>query len=418
MPTPLVTAVAALVAFLSAASTAWAAPQKMAFMPPPVDSSEAYDTTPRAPGSGVDYVQFARDRAAGAQHDGEPLAGELWIDPETITPGRPAILLMHGSIVDAVQCGSHGRGSMSSTAAEWAQRGYIVFNIDWRMAPPRSDVVKDPALRAADALMGTADYPGDCAPDFGVGADMRYAQASAQAAVVSLKEMLGQYAEQHPEDRAFAHASRNVAAIGHSLGGHLATRLALRSNPPSGDRPSDRIVAAVGTASVGDCTPRNSILDYRKIKVGNLTLETSSFPASRMWGSCDVVTPMADAAPIRLYNAVSAYRYWSWTWRWAATPSPFAGSGGWNPNLGWDGIVDARWPNETCGDVTAAGGDCKALRYQVADQFAHNKFPRASTEAQTNASLHSKVYGGTAAAPQATPDSIESLLRSVAVSRG
>lgn len=386
----------------------------MRFNAPPDQAGQSYDITPLPLGSndGVDYVEYARDTPDGYRYNGRALRADLWVDPDRVVPGRPAILLMHGSIVDAPACGNAGRVYMEGAARDWAQRGYIVLNIDWRMAAPSTDVVKDPALDSASMfsdVLNTSSYDGDCAPDRGVQEVLTQAQDSAQSAVKALKSMLSGYADNDPEARAFSLASNRVAAMGHSLGGHLATRLALRS---SGE--DDSVVAAAAFSSIGDCTPSSKVRDFSSISVMGLPLlRTSSFPNGRMWGDCEVVQPTATSAPVRLYNAVAANRYWLFQWRWSVTNSPLSGSGGWGPNMGWDGIVDARWPQETCNDVNAAKGSCGSYRYLSSSTAPHNSFPRGLAEATTGRSLKELVYGGSEVSPAAAPGTVEELLRSV-----
>lgn len=347
---------------------AWNAPDPSR----PSDKTGNRFTRPGDPSATTtDYVEYFRTVPQGRE-DGVPLRGDLLYDPEHVEPGLPAIVLIHGGMVRSDLCTPSRRWSQTMWALDFTARGYIVFMPDFPR--PKNDVQK--------GLIGWLLAPkarGDCAADDGWEPGAKAAQISLQLAVRSLKHQLRLFAEDHPDGpaaQAFDAASRKVVSFGGSSGGHLAARLALRSEDPSaapGDSPDRwlerRVAGAVGIGAIGECTRHNPLRNFSKV------YGMQAFPAPKLpFGSCGPLEPDAKDSPIRFFTGVVALK--GWDDRWYRMPSPLSGAPGWGRDLGWDTVVDARWPLRTCEDLTP--GTCTAETYLVPSSRAHFIFPHAT----------------------------------------
>lgn len=347
---------------------AWNAPDPAQ----PSDKTGNRFTRPGDPSATTtDYVEYFRTAPQGRE-DGVPLRGDLLYDPERVEPGLPAVVLIHGGMVRSDLCTPSRRWSQTMWARDFTARGYIVFMPDFPR--PKNDVQK--------GLIGWLLAPkaaGDCAADDGWEPGAKAAQISLQLSVRSLKAQLQAFAEDHPGGpaaQAFSAASRKVVTFGGSSGGHLAARLALRSEDASAE-PGDssarwlerRVAGAVGIGAIGECTRNNPLRNFSKV------YGMQAFPAPKLpFGSCGPVLPDAKDSPIRFFTGVIAAK--GWDGRWSRMASPLSGAPGWGSNLGWDTVVDARWPLRTCQDLTP--GSCTAETYLVPSSRAHFIFPHAT----------------------------------------
>jgi hypothetical protein len=319
----------------------------------------------------TDYVEYFRTIPQGRE-DGVPLRGDLLYDPERVEPGLPAIVLIHGGMVRSDLCTPSRRWSQTMWALDFTARGYIVFMPDFPR--PKNDVQK--------GLIGWVLAPrarGDCSADDGWEPGAKAAQISLQLAVRSLKAQLRNFAQDHPggtDAQAFDAASRKVVTFGGSSGGHLAARLALRSEEASAE-PGDssarwlerRIAGAVGIGAIGECTRHNPLRNFSKV------YGLQAFPAPKFpFGACGPIDADPNDSPIRFFTGVIALE--GWNGRWSRMPSPLSGAPGWGSNLGWDTVVDARWPLRTCQDLNP--GSCVAETYPVGSTRAHFIFPHAA----------------------------------------
>lgn len=321
----------------------------------------------------TDYVEYWRQAPEGTE-DGDPLRGDLLYDPATVEPGLPAIVLIHGGMVRSDLCTPSRRWSQTLWARQFTAKGYIVFMPDFPR--PKNDIIK--------GLIGWLAAPkkrGDCAEDDGWEPGAKAAQVSLQLAVRSFKQQLHDFAVDHPEPSvaasAFEQASRKVVAFGGSSGGHLSARLALRSDEPShipGDSSAlhleRRVAGAVGIASIGDCTTNNPLRNFSKL----YGIPAFPPPTPKPFATCGPIKADALDSPIRFYTGTIVLK--GWDGKWYRMPSPFSGAPGWGSNLGWDTVVDARWPKRTCEDLNAVNpGTCTAETYPVDSMKAHFVFP-------------------------------------------
>lgn len=318
----------------------------------------------------TDFVEFARTVPQGIDEVG-PLRGSIMVDFDKLEPGLPAVVAIHGGMVAGPPCSPTSRRlSQTSWARLFAAKGYIVFLPDFTR--PTND-------KKASFLgwLLRKGKPGDCMADDGWEPSAKRAQISLQLSVRSLKTQLARFAAAHPgtpAGEAFAAASDRVVAFGGSSGGHMAARLALRSEDSSG-APGDgpqlaterRVAGAVAIDSIGECTRTNGARNARKV----YGLDSFAAPAVKAFAGCGPVAPDALDSPVKFFNGLSSYR--DWTGKWRKYTSPITGSGGWGPQIGWDGVVDARWSRATCDDLGPAL--CTFETFPVAGLDTHYIFP-------------------------------------------
>lgn len=329
----------------------------------------------------TDFVEFNRTISQGIDEDG-PLRGTLMVDFDTVQPGLPVVLAIHGGLVKGELCAPASRRlTQTLFAREFVAKGYIVFMADFTRP-------------TNDKLAGLLGYllnngkAGDCMADDGWEPGAKRAQISLQLAIRSLKTQLKQFAAAHagaPYAPAFEKASRKVVAFGGSSGAHLAARLALRSEEPSGaagDGPQfqleRRVAGAVGIAGIGECTTNNPVRNFRRV------YGIDAFPSkySRPFASCGPVLPDPADSPIKFYNGISSYK--DWFGKWQRYPSPLSGSGTWGRERGWDFVADARWPQRTCADLNP--GSCTSRIFPVAGTDTHQVFPFSARQPGAKAS--------------------------------
>lgn len=358
----------------------------------------------------VDYVPYAPTFAYGRDWDHTTsapsyLKGDFWIDKAKVKTNGPAIVLMHGGIVadpaglasgQSACTGSRRRAAYMTTLAQsLAARGYPVFTIDFRVAAPTSDVTKatnpftgQPVAPPLDPNF-PADYPGDCLPDAGWEPAAQAAQYSTQLAIRSFKTQLRSY-----NGGQLNSASNRIVTMGVSTGGHLAIRAAMRSEEGAaadvvgGTQASRRVSGAIGISTLGDCTASNTIRSFA--------------PFATCGGATGVPVEAGDP-PLRLFNA---YRQIVQGFQVKAQRPP---SGNY---LGWDGVVEAQWPNAFCSDYAAAGNDCIFRRKGTLNQYPHKNYP-ASTGTGGSAEHAYELFGDESGSP--TVGLIPGFLNSAAV---
>lgn len=353
------------------------APLDPAWNPPTPASTGGLrgNTIPRAGDPAAttnDYVEYWRTQPQGIDEMG-PLRGSIMVDFDKLEPGLPAVVAIHGGLVAGPPCSPDSRRlSQTYFAREFAAKGYIVFLPD--LTRPTNDRITSFA-----GILLSGGTKGDCMADDGWEPGAKRAQISLQLSVRSLKRQLELFADTHPGTpaaSAFATASKKVVAFGGSSGGHFAARLALRSEDVSG-APDDgpqftterRIAGAAAIGAIGECTANNPVRNFRK------AYGLDAFPSQyvKAFSGCGPVAPAADDSPIRFWTGLSAYRD-PWTRKYKPYPSPLTGSGAWGTNLGWDNVVDARWPKRTCEDLGGAPR-CIAKTFLVDGTNTHANFP-------------------------------------------
>jgi hypothetical protein len=353
------------------------APTDAAWNPPLFTQPGSLDgnTIPRpgdAGASTTDYVEYARTAPEGTDDRGV-LRGTMFVDFDTVNPALPAIVVIHGGLVQGKKCAPYRRVTQWIWARKFTAAGYIVFTVDFPM--PSND--KQAGFLGAQLNKGNR---GDCAADDGWEPGAKRAQIAIQLAVRSLKEQLRLFAAAHPGNAAspaFAAASKKVVAFGGSSGGHLAARLALRSEDVSSD-PTDgpqnrlarRVAGAVGIGTIGECTTHNPVRTMSKFY---------GFPAflpglEKPFAKCGPVVADPLDSPIQFYGSAIVTRnfFGKPERQW----SPLSGSGAWGKNIGWDSAVDNRWAKRTCEDLNP--GSCTFEVYPVPGTQAHFVFPLAT----------------------------------------
>lgn len=354
------------------------APFDAAWNPPTPSSTGGLrgNTIPR-PGdpsaTTTDFVEYWRTQPEGIDEMG-PLRGSIMVDFDKLEPGLPAIVAIHGGLMAGIPCSPDSRRlSQTFFARYFAAKGYIVY------LPDLTRPTNDKLTSFAGLLLTGGKIKGDCMADDGWEPGAKRAQVSLQLSVRSLKRQLKLFADAHPGTpaaTAFAAASTKVVAFGGSSGGHLAARLALRSEGSTG--PADagpefalerRVAGVAAIGAIGECTANNPVRNFRR------AYGLDAFPPQyqRAFAGCGPVAPEPSDAPIRFYMGISAYRDW-FTRKWRPYASPLTGSGGWGTNLGWDSVADARWPKRTCEDLGGAPR-CVAKTYLVDGTNTHANFP-------------------------------------------
>jgi acetyl esterase/lipase len=141
-----------------------------------------------------------------ATHDGVPLAGDLYL-PSTAGP-HPAVMFIHG--------GAWKVGSKSGYASSWgpylAERGYVVFSIDYRLSTPATPTWPKALLDCKAALQylrGNAAALGVDPDRIAAGGDSAGGELSA---MLALTQDWPAFAERYPDDP-FAGVSTKVKAV-------------------------------------------------------------------------------------------------------------------------------------------------------------------------------------------------------------
>ncbi len=435
------------------------------------------------PSNSAPYVQYARDDSAatpesvgtkgfkkkyGLDYDNStPLEGDVWVDYAALSaPGRPAelpvVMLLHGGIMGSKTldqmrpkgsdpwlpdqsdpCTYNGRwgGMMKRWVDNLTSRGYIVFNGSFRRGNRALyDTFTEPLLAQSTGLFSFPKPagPGDCLPDNKptdpnqpeTASDdwetiAKESQISAQLAVRSLKWMMKGYAQRYTgvaaaQPTLFENASRKVVVFGHSYGGHLATRLALRSedDESAGTTASRRISGAATTGTFGECTASNPARTWQRVKrLSNGQWESLVYPLP--FANCDEPADPATDAPIVMHQARPYYQFAGQVeFSQLCGPSQTDCANGWGDgNLGWDRALDNRWPAGFCTGQNAGGSSphvpnttiarCQFAAYPVMPTgYPHNDFP-FSARNQWNQS----APGGGGYHANAVTNSVDGLFR-------
>ena len=180
----------------------------------PVSLTEQFAGLPTSPERSPETVTYA-----GPDEVGEQLRLDVWEPPGRAGPdgprGRPAVIVVHG--------GGWRRGARGQTPLwdEWlARKGYVVFDVDYRLAPP-------PRWQ---------DAPGDV-----------------KCAVGWVKENADRYGVD----------PGRVALVGFSAGGHLALLSAYTEG--NGDLPPSCEVGSAGDAGVSAVAAFYPPTDLRRL---------------------------------------------------------------------------------------------------------------------------------------------------------
>ena len=155
--------------------------------------------------SAQDVVQTQTD-VEYAVHDGTSLKGDLY-QPASTGP-HPVLILIHG--------GSFRGGSKDRYGRSWgpylAERGYVVFAIDYRLSTPAQTTWPQALLdckAAVQFLRGNATALGVDPERIGIGGD---SAGGTLAALVALTQDMPAFANKYPED-AYAAASSKVKVV-------------------------------------------------------------------------------------------------------------------------------------------------------------------------------------------------------------
>jgi acetyl esterase/lipase len=224
-----------------------------------------------------------------ATHDGVPLMGDIYIP---MTPGRhPAMMFVHG--------GAFRAGSKDAYATTWgpylAERGYLVFSIDYRLAKPGQPTWPQALLDCKAALQYLRGDSGELGVDpdrIGVGGDSAGGEL---AAMLGVTQDWVVFTDKYPKD-SYSGVSTKVKAVVPVYGVYdMMAWEQYTSTQPNNPPPLDILFGGAPTKQPHpyfEASPLHYVREAEK-KLGFDGIQNSATDISWFvaWGTVDTVVP-------------------------------------------------------------------------------------------------------------------------------
>ena len=226
-----------------------------------------------------------------AVHDGVSLLGDLYLPPSGAA--HPAMIYIHG--------GGFARGSKAGYGNTWgpylAERGYVVFAIDYRLSKPNQTTWPQALLDCKAALQylrGSAATLGIDPERIGVGGD---SAGASLAALMAVTQDLPQFANRYPMDANATVSTKVKVAMPIYAVYDMTAQYKYESGLANNPKNLEQFIGGTPSQKAGEYFESSALSYIREASTSLGSVATSNagakIPWFMAWGMADPVVPPA-----------------------------------------------------------------------------------------------------------------------------